>query len=98
MAGLGAPSPQVIRAIDGGAAAVAPYRRGPRIEAVTVQSRRRLGWRGSNSAMSGHRALRLLLESDAKEPPCLVDALVGLWFRREMSSRWEAVAAILLAA
>ena len=43
---------------------------------------RRLGQPGSSGAVTGHRALRLLLEGNVKEPPCLMEPLVVLRIRR----------------
>ena len=42
----------------------------------------RLGRPGSSGAVTGHRALRLLLEGNVKEPPCLMEPLVVLRIRR----------------
>jgi hypothetical protein len=81
---LGAPGPLAVGAIAGGVItvssrqwgthvrAVSSRQQDARVRSVLVDSGRRLGRLGGGNTAPGGRALGLLLEGDAKEPPCLV--------------------------
>ena len=70
--GLGASGPWVVRATARGFTPASGHPWGMRIEAIPVGGGHRLGWPGERRAAPGSRALGLLLEGDAKKPPCYV--------------------------
>jgi hypothetical protein len=71
LSGLGALGLRAVGAIAGGVIVVS-YRWGAHVGAVPIDGGRRLGWpRGDNTVLGG-QTVRLLVEGDTKEPPCLM--------------------------
>jgi enamine deaminase RidA (YjgF/YER057c/UK114 family) len=77
LSGLGALGPRAVGAVAGGVIIVS-YQWGTHVGAVPVDGGRRLGRPGEDNTVLGGQTIRLLVEDDMKELPCLMQPLVGL--------------------
>jgi hypothetical protein len=78
LSGLGSPGPRVVGAVAESVTAISSYRWGACVRAVPIDGGHQLGRPREGSTAPRGQTRSLLLEGDVKEPPCLMQPLIGL--------------------